>query len=85
MLTESIALPKCVPHILDSAVGNRSLFCIRTCSSVWPHSNVLLLACRAGKEFSYALLNLQWQIVIFSHGETYLHCKSVPKEYWMVQ
>lgn len=44
MLTESIALPKCAPHILDSAVGNRNLLCIKTCLSVWPHPNVLLLA-----------------------------------------
>lgn len=30
MLTESVALSKCVPYILDSAVGNRSLLCIKT-------------------------------------------------------
>lgn len=85
MLTEFIALPKCLPHVRDSGVGNRSLVCIKSCLSVWPHPNVLLLACRVGKEFSCALLNLVLQIVVFSQRETYLHCKSVAKDSWMVQ
>lgn len=85
MLTEFIALPECLPHIRDSAVGNRSLLCIKSCLSVRPHPNVLLLVCRVRKEFSCALLNLLLQIVVFSHGETCLHCKSVAKESWMVQ